>query len=273
MYSKSIYREWAVLYQATLHTVLELKTTVGSDTAFSHNASEKTSEAQPHYQKSSTVGSCTPFSCFRPCPPPVHNAIMQSISWQIHQLLHLRILSSLSLSLSLPHHARRARFCLYANLKTHKASQSTWQLQAAHISLALFSQTWSWNWQITPLRAQPSPSQSLHHGSVQQHAAFNDNSAPTLSKRRRKESMRGANIYKPPRCERARWWLCGPDCFEFSVWCVLLRIESLPPSLLSCLFSRARPSSTLCHQEPLLQRYEEVRKPPKEVQKCADCCF
>ncbi len=219
-------------------------------------------QAQPHYQKSSTAGSCTSFSCFRPCPPTVHNAIVPSISWETHQLLHLRILLFLSLSLSLIMHVARASVLLtWKRTRNLKAPGSCRQL-TFHSPLSRKHGAQTGRSRLT-LRAQPSPSPSLHY--VQQHAAFNDNSTPTLSKRMEKRACEERTFTNLRDMVVALWscllWIQRLMC------ALLLRV---PPSLLSC---QTRPSSTPWHQEPPLQRYQEVWKPPKEVQKCAGCCF
>ncbi len=168
------------------------------------------------------------WSCFRPCPPTVHNAIVQSISWETRQLLHLRILLFLSLSLIM--HVARASVSTVStvNLKTHKASQSTWQLQAAHISLAPFSQTWSSNWEITPYPACPTlsiteftPCSATCSVQRQQHADSEQTDG--------EKSMRGANIYKPPRYGGGSVVLSALN--SASDVCSAAPCSSLPPPL------------------------------------------
>lgn len=93
-----------------------------------------------------------------------------------------------SLSLSLIMHVARASDST-VNLKTHKASQSTWQLQAAHISLAPVSQTWSSNWEITPYPACPTLSITEFAPCSIQRQQRADSEQTDGEK-----SMRGANI-------------------------------------------------------------------------------
>lgn len=86
---------------------------------------------------------------------------------------------AVSLSFSIIMHVARTPLPT-AYLKTLKTSQSTWKL-TFHLPLSYKHGAETGRSHLT-LRAQSSSSPSLHHGSVQQHSAFNGNSAPSLIK-------------------------------------------------------------------------------------------
>lgn len=244
-------KELSYKYQAMLHTVLELKAVVVSDTGFSDLWSSISL-----YERRSTVES----SYSIVFGLAFHRYTMQSCSPSADRFINCCTCAYCHyLSLSLIMRVARASVST-AYLKTHKASQNNWQL-TFHLPFSYKHGAETGRSRLT-LRAQPSPSPSLHHGSVQhqQHAAFNGNSAPSLIKwmEKREHAM-------SEHLQTSAMW----ESEVAALWSWLLWIQRLmcaapyriapSLSLLSDSPSAAtRPSSTLCHQQLMLQHYEEV---------------
>lgn len=148
--------------------------------------------AQPHCQKRSTVGPCIPFSCFWPCLPPVHNAIMQSISWQIHQLLHLRTLWSLithvnraSVSTANLQNAQGISKHLAGNSHFTRPLLTSMELKLADHALPCV---------LNPLHRRV---RTMAHRSAPATCCIQRQQRAESDQMDGEKSMRGANIYKP----------------------------------------------------------------------------
>lgn len=257
-------KELSYKYQAMLHTVLELKAVVVSDTGFSYT--QKISEAQSHYTREDQqyYHLIQLFSALRiQCNHAVHQLTDSSIAAPAHTVIISLYLSSCTSRalLSLPLTWKHTR-----HLKAPDNSNFTCPF-LTNMELKLADHA---------LPCVPNPL----HRRVCTMAAFSTSNMQrsTAIARRvwsngwRKESMRWANIYKPPRCERARWRLCGPDCFEFSVWCVLLRIESPPPSL-SCQILPLPPPAPLPPSAINNWSYSIMRRFKKKYKQKVRCTY